>query len=120
MQTEYVRNRSVLTIHLPEEVDHCCTEQIRREADRIIEKCLVSRVIFDFSKTNFMDSSGIGVIMGRYKIMMLRRGRVEAVNLNRQMQRIFKMSGLEKIIKVIRKEDLEEINGNNKSYGNKI
>ncbi len=119
MQTEYVRDRNVLTILLPEEVDHCCTEQIRKEADHIIEKCLISKVIFDFSRTDFMDSSGIGVVMGRYKVMKFRNGIVEAVNLNRRMQRIFKISGLEKII-MIKKEEMEEKNGDQKSYEDSI
>lgn len=100
MQTEYVRDKNVLTILLPEEVDHFCTEQIRKEADHMIEKCLVSRLVFDFSRTGFMDSSGIGMILGRYKVMKFRQGSVVAANLNSRMQRIFKLSGLERIIEV--------------------
>ena len=63
----------------------------------------VRRLVFDFSETEFMDSSGIGVIIGRCKNMNYGGGSVEAEHLNARIEKIFLVSGLNKIIKVNRK-----------------
>ena len=55
-------------IYLSGELDECSAEKTRRELDEIISKNLgVKRIIFNFSEMNFMDSTGIGVLLGRYK-----------------------------------------------------
>ena len=64
---KYQVQENCLTIFLPEDVDHHNAEEIRREADRLIDREHIRYVIFDFADTGFMDSSGIGVIMGRYR-----------------------------------------------------
>ena len=64
---QYQIKENCLTIFLPAEVDHHNAEEIKREADKVIEEQHIKYVIFDFGRTNFMDSSGIGVIMaGKY------------------------------------------------------
>lgn len=68
---KYQIEENCLTIFLPKELDHHQTEEIRREADRQIERNHVKYVIFDFGETSFMDSSGIGVMMGRYRKLSL-------------------------------------------------
>ena len=60
----------------------------------------VSDVVFDFSDTKFMDSSGIGVIMGRYKRVYLLGGEVFAVHTSERMKRILSMSGVTKIMQI--------------------
>lgn len=93
-----------LTIYLPKELDHHNTEEIRREADRQIERNHIKYVIFDFGETGFMDSSGIGVIMGRYRKLNLTGGEVWAAHLNERMSKILKMSGVTKIIRIYEEE----------------
>ena len=56
-----------LCVKLPEEIDHHKSAYISENADRLILAEQVSNVVFDFEDTRFMDSSGIGVIMGRYR-----------------------------------------------------
>ena len=73
---KYQIEENCLTIFLPKELDHHQTEEIRREADRQIERNHVKYVIFDFGETSFMDSSGIGVMMGRYRKLSLTGGEV--------------------------------------------
>ena len=58
---------AVMTIRLPEEVDHFAADRLREEAAEILEERNVKEVVFDFRKTGFMDSSGIGLVMGRYR-----------------------------------------------------
>ena len=58
-------------------------------------------MVFDFENTRFMDSSGIGIIMGRYRKISCFGGRVYAIHADRQIQRILKVSGLNKIVEVL-------------------
>lgn len=91
-----------LTILVPEELDHHNAEKIREGADRLLEKNRINQVVFDFRDTVFMDSSGIGVIMGRYRNMGRMGGKVRAVHVGNRIDRIFRMSGLYKLIPVTR------------------
>ena len=93
-----------LTIFLPKEVDHHNAETIRTKADQLIENYQIKNFIFDFERTNFMDSSGIGVIMGRYRTVYLLGGDVWAVNTNERMKKILTMSGVTKIIQIYEEE----------------
>ena len=72
--------------------------RLREEADLMVETHFIRTIIFDFSGTDWMDSSGIGVILGRYKNMKLSGGHVYAVHLNERMKKIFAMSGMEHLI----------------------
>ena len=91
---------STLTVYVPEELDHHYAEQIRVESDRILARQNIRQIVFDFRRTAFMDSSGIGVIMGRYRNIGLLGGRVKAVNVGEQVERILRISGIYKVIAV--------------------
>ena len=76
---KYQVQENCLTIFLPHELDHHNAEEIRRESDHLIIRNHIRYIIFDFAETDFMDSSGIGVIMGRYRMICLIGGEVWAV-----------------------------------------
>ena len=97
---KYQVQENCLTIFLPEDVDHHNAEEIKREADRLIDREHIRYIIFDFADTGFMDSSGIGVIMGRYKKVYMRGGEVWAVHTNERMRKILTMSGVMKIMQI--------------------
>ena len=103
---KYQVQENCLTIFLPSELDHHNAEDIRKHADRVIEEQQIRCVIFDFTDTNFMDSSGIGVIMGRYKLIYLLGGEVWAVHANERMKKILTMSGVTRIIQIYEEEKL--------------
>lgn len=103
---QYQVQENCLTIFLPKEVDHHNAEEIRRNADLVIDKNHIKYIIFDFLETDFMDSSGIGVIMGRYKIIKLIGGEVWAVHTNTRMKKILKMSGVTKLIQIYEEDEL--------------
>ncbi len=90
-----------LMIRLPQEIDHYGAGYICENADRYLLRDDVQNVVFDFENTQFMDSSGIGIIMGRYRKIACFGGRVYAIHVGRQIQRIFKLSGLNKIVEVL-------------------
>ena len=89
---------AVMTIRLPEEVDHFVADRLREEAGEILVERNVREVVFDFRKTVFMDSSGIGLVMGRFREMELIGGKVRAVHVGERMRRILVMSGVTRVI----------------------
>ena len=97
---KYQVQENCLTIFLPEDVDHHNAEEIKREADRLIDREHIRYIIFDFADTGFMDSSGIGVIMGRYKKVYMMGGEVWAVHASERMRKILTMSGVMKIMQI--------------------
>lgn len=102
MHYEVVEN--CLTIFLPKELDHHNAEEIRKSADRLIEKNYIKYVIFDFRDTGFMDSSGIGVLMGRYRLLRLLGGEVWITHANDRMKKLLTISGIIKIMKIYEEE----------------
>lgn len=87
-----------LIIRLSEELDHHNAIRIREKADKLIDRNNIKHIIFDFSGAGFMDSAGIGVIMGRYKKVIFIGGKTAVANVNSAVDRIFRLSGLYKII----------------------
>lgn len=100
MEQPFEMKGTTLIIHLPAELDHHSSERIKSEADRVIRSRNIRRVLFDFSHTGFMDSSGIGMIIGRYKMMRFMGGDVQAVRVSDQIRRILVLSGIHKIIDI--------------------
>lgn len=100
MECKYQLKDGCMRISMPKEVDHHCAEQLRKETDLLIGAYHIRRLVFDFSGTEFMDSSGIGVLIGRCKNMGYSGGVVFAEHLNERIQKIFVVSGLHKMIQV--------------------
>lgn len=96
--TDYELINQCLVIKLNKELDHHSALVIREKTDKLIDRGSVKNIIFDFEGANFMDSSGIGVIMGRYKRVIICGGRVAVTNVSDSIDRILKLSGLYKII----------------------
>lgn len=98
MQVKFNNRGTTLIVSITGELDHHSAEYIRSKIDSEIIKSTTKNIIFDFAKVNFMDSSGIGVIMGRFKNVQQLNGKAAFINLSPQVKRIFEMSGLLKII----------------------
>ena len=93
----------LLLFEITEEIDHHTTEKIRRKMDNEIQRYMPKRVIFDFNSVTFMDSAGIGMLIGRYKIAKMFGGVVELANVKPSIKKIFEMCGLLKIIPITNK-----------------
>ncbi|MCQ2539387.1 MAG: anti-sigma factor antagonist [Acetatifactor sp.] len=89
-----------LMVRLPEEIDHYKAVYISERADKLLLREDVFHVVFDFEDTRFMDSSGVGMIVGRYRKISCFGGKIYAIHADRQIKRILKLSGLEKIVEV--------------------
>lgn len=100
MEVVFSKKGTTLIARIRGELDHHTAEYVRRKIDSELMKSFTKNVIFDFSEVSFMDSSGIGVIMGRYKNVRQLNGSVSLVNLKPQLKRIFDMSGVLKYVSV--------------------
>lgn len=89
-----------LWICMPRELDHHMAVSIKKTADQKMMEERVQDVVFDFSETEFMDSSGIGVIVGRYKKMQYLGGRVIAVHANKRIRQILRMAGVDQFVEI--------------------
>lgn len=98
MNIDYIKKDKQLLVEITEDIDHHVAEKIRRKIDEQITRYMPRKTVFDFSRVTFMDSAGIGMIIGRYKMMKLIGGSLEIVNVGTQTKRILEMSGIGKII----------------------
>jgi stage II sporulation protein AA (anti-sigma F factor antagonist) len=105
LQIKFYNRGTTLIANIVGELDHHSAEYIRQKIDNEMIKSTNKNIIFDFSKLSFMDSSGIGVIMGRYKNIQRLNGKIAIVNTNIQIDRILEMAGIKKIIPVYDKSD---------------
>ena len=93
-----------VTIEIAGEIDHHNAAALRLEADEAIQKTLAPNVRLDFGEVTFMDSSGIGFVMGRYRIVDSYGGCIEVVNLTDRIFSMMKLAGLEKYVTLRKKE----------------
>ncbi len=107
MISEYVKEGKTLILRITEEVDQHTADKLRRKLDNEIEVYSPQKVILDCSGITFMDSSGIGMVLGRYKLVKMLGGNFEIINVNKRMKKIFDMSGVSRIITIIDEEEEE-------------
>lgn len=101
MEEEFKVIDNYLMIRMPNEIDHHHSSSISKTADEYIMDEKVGNVVFDFERTTFMDSSGIGIIVGRYKKISCFGGKVFAINADNRIRRILLLSGLHKIVEIM-------------------
>lgn len=95
----YEMNGETLIVHLPEELDHHSVEKIREGTDELFLAKRIRNVVFDYGNTSFMDSSGIGLVMGRYREVRYLKGDIFITCVNQKVSRILEISGLYRVAK---------------------
>ena len=101
METKFYEKDKLLVFKISEEIDDYSVQKIRRKADYEIERYMPKKVIFDFDSVTFMDSAGIGLVIGRYKFANMLGAKLGVSNLTPSVQKIFDMSGILKLIPVV-------------------
>lgn len=91
-----VENKTV-TAYLSGEIDHHNAEALRRKIDEAVNNRLPELLVLDFGAVSFMDSSGIGLVMGRYRLIENMNCRLYIINLSGHAYKVMKLAGLEKI-----------------------
>ena len=97
--TQQSRN---ITASLYGELDHHAAAWAKDELDRLIWRYREADLILDLKNLSFMDSSGLGVILGRYKALKAAGRSMYVKNPNRQIEKVFNVSGIYKIIKKLK------------------
>ena len=94
---------SYLIVHVGKELDHHHAEILQQSIKTAEKKRGYKHLIFDFTKTQFMDSSGVGMMIGRYRQLSVCGGSVCAAGLSPAVEKLFYVSGLHKIIRTYSK-----------------
>ncbi|MBR2704620.1 MAG: anti-sigma factor antagonist [Clostridia bacterium] len=101
MNSVFLERDKTLLVEITEEIDHHVADILRRKIDEDITRYMPRKVIFDFNKVSFMDSAGIGMVIGRYKMVNMIGGVTQMKNVRTSIKKIFEMSGVSKIIPII-------------------
>lgn len=109
MNVKHFIEDKLLVFEITEELDHHACEIIRRRADYEIQRFMPKRVIFDFNRVIFMDSAGVGLIIGRYKTINNLGGELVMMNVNEKVKRVFEMSGVLRLISIIDNYEKQKI-----------
>ncbi len=98
MELKLLRKKDKLFIKITGEIDHHNASVIRESVDIEVKSGGIRQLVFDFRELEFMDSSGIGILMGRYKLMQMYGGSVCVLGACDYIEKIIRLSGLENLI----------------------
>lgn len=101
MQLEFDINGTELTAKITGELDHHVAKELRETIDLKLATGVYNILVFDFTNLNFMDSSGIAVIMGRVKNLEAVGGKVKVRTTDSKILKILKIAGITKYVEVI-------------------
>jgi len=107
LNLKFTRKGNILIVSVDGEIDHHSSETIRSKVDDGLATAGVKHLVFDFSRVNFMNSSGIGMLLGRYKNVARLGGKVWIASVNDTVRRILDMSGVLKLIPAV--QDVSDV-----------
>ncbi len=91
---------AAVTVMIAGELDHCAAPQIRRMLDGLLQDPTLMHLTLDLENLTFMDSSGIGVLLGRLKTLKARGGKMSVKNMQPSIEKLFRLSGLHRVITI--------------------
>lgn len=94
MEVKIIKDNDTVTACIGGDIDHHTAKEIRESIDTYVQEKQPKLLNLDFSKVQFMDSSGIGLIMGRYRLMQLLNGSLRVIRIPEHIKRLIKLSGL--------------------------
>lgn len=100
LQIDVEHARSALIVRLVGELDHHSAQTVKATLEEAIERGRASHIILSLKDLSFMDSSGLGVILGRYKQIANKGGKMVVCDVNQAVYRLFELSGLFKILQI--------------------
>ncbi|MDF2700650.1 MAG: spoIIAA [Haloplasmataceae bacterium] len=105
LSVHFFLKSDTLFIRLSGELDHHSSSQLRERINTLMEQYEIKNIVFNFKNLSFMDSSGIGVMLGRYNQVKKNKGLLLACDLNGSIEKIIKLSGLYKILVITKDEE---------------
>lgn len=97
--------RNILFIRLRGELDHAATDGLKIRVSEIVDKYYIKHLILNLEQLSFMDSSGVGFIIGRFTQLRKRSGKIVICSMNDLISRLINLSGLRKICLIARDEE---------------
>ena len=104
MDIEMKLVRSMLVVKLKGEIDMLFAEKLRKEIDKKLEDHSINKLIINLEKVTFIDSSGLGVIIGRYKKISSQKGKMYIVGAKPSVEKILVFSGINKLVPIYNSE----------------
>ena len=104
LQIDVEYKRQALIVRLSGELDHHSAQTVKATLEEAIERGRVHHIVLSLKDLSFMDSSGLGVILGRYKTVTARGGKLIICGVNPAVRRLFELSGLFKIVALYENE----------------
>ena len=104
MLIKFKKENETLTAYLEGEIDHHTASFARNEIDTVLVGETPAKLILDFGGVTFMDSSGIGLVMGRYKAASGMNTALEVSNIPQNIYKLMKLAGLQKLTTLKRKD----------------
>jgi stage II sporulation protein AA (anti-sigma F factor antagonist) len=105
LQVELTAKEQVLIIRLVGELDHHTAEKLRYQVEEKIESNGIRHILLNLEDLSFMDSSGLGVILGRYKQITQLGGKMIVCAISPSIYRLFELSGMFKILQIVDSEE---------------
>ena len=104
MELELKQVRNTLLVRIKGEMDMVVAEKLRREIDKKIEAKKISNLIINLEQVTFIDSSGLGVLIGRYKKIAAGSGKMYIVGARPSVRKILMFSGINKLVSMYNNE----------------
>lgn len=101
MTIDIMGEQRLLTVHLDGEIDHHNASLVKSAVEKEIRRTGAVNIAFDFSRVTFMDSSGVGLILGRYKTVKSLGGKIFIFGASYDIERLLMMSGVSKIAEIL-------------------
>ena len=95
----------ILMVKINGDIDHHTCEILRQQVDQALENTNSRSILFSFAQVSFMDSSGIGVLIGRYKLVQRLGGRIAVACPSDRIREIFRLSALDKLFPFFETEE---------------
>ena len=108
MEVQLQMKQGELIAFLDGEIDHHCARELREEIDSAASRTQPRVLTLDFSGVQFMDSSGVGLIMGRYRLVSEWGGEICVANLPRRLERLVSLAGIRDLCTIIRSKEEEQ------------
>lgn len=93
----------VLRVTIVGEINYHRAVFVRQKIDEKIQELSPQNLVLDLAEVSFMDSSGLGLVMGRYQLMKDLGGTLTVANPSAEHKKIFKLAGLNKLVKIVKK-----------------
>ena len=105
LKVNYYIRKNIIFIRVYGELDQDTIGQVKGKIIEIIDKYNIKNVVFNLNEVEFMDSTGIGMIIGRYNQIKKKGGKIILCSLNKQIQKIVMLSGLSRICEIKNSEE---------------